>query len=245
MLDFHALLLGIVQGITEFFPVSSSTHLYFVKKLMGITHSGGMLIFDLFCHLGTLLALLISLRADILRLFSSFRAMGLMALALFPLIPSYLIFKPLRIILADSSPLFLMGTSLLLFAALKKNRGGCGPKWRDMLCIGMAQSLALLPGISRSGSTIAIARLLGWRWEEAARFSFLLAIPAVFGGTALELLHIHKVQVPWRACGIGFSVSFLVGWGALRLLFRWLSPRMMRIFAWYCLAAGLISFVAL
>lgn len=251
MTDIHAFLLGLVQGITEFFPVSSSTHLYFVKKILGLDQTASMISFDLFCHLGTMAAACLFFRKEIFRIFSSLRTLALFSTALFPLIPAYFLFKPLRETLAGASPLFLILTSLILFLASSSRKearpqeGKSSPKWRDVLCIGVAQSFALLPGVSRSGSTISVARLLGWPWEEAVRFSFLLAIPAIFGGTALEVLRFDEVQIPWRACGVGFAVSFLAGIGALQLLFRWLSPRLMRAFAWYCLTIGIISFLIL
>lgn len=249
MNDLQAFLLGLIQGLTEFFPVSSSSHLYFAKKAMGLEQGAEMIYFDLFCHLGTLLAACSFLRAEILKIFASFRSFALLSLALLPLIPCYFLFKPLRTAPSDFSSLFLIITAALLFSASFSKKPNRSPnreaKWRDVLCIGVAQSLALLPGISRSGSTISTARLFGWSWEEAARFSFLLAVPAILGGTALELLQVHEVEIPWRACSVGFVTSFIVGIGAIRFLFRWLSPRMARLFAWYCLIIGIVSFLVM
>jgi undecaprenyl-diphosphatase len=102
--------------------------------------------------------------------------------------------------------------------------------------------MALLPGISRSGSTLAAARLLGWEWQAAARFSFLLAIPTIFGGSILETLKLpNGASIPWDLCLIGFSASFAVGLGSLRLLFWILDRGTLRPFAWYCLAVGALS----
>jgi len=240
---FQALLLGVVQGLTEFLPVSSSTHLALVRRLMGIEDGPTIFYFDLVCHLGTLSALFLLLWKDILRVLKDARSLLLFFVALLPLVPAYFVLKPLRIYLATDAGFFLLVTSFLLFWASSKRAEELPekPKWRDVLCIGVAQSLALLPGMSRSGSTIAAARLLGWEWKSAARFSFLLAIPTILGGAALETLRGSGGNLDVDVCAIGFTASFLTGLGSLRLLFWILERGTLRPFAWYCLAAGLLA----
>ena len=250
MTHLQALLLGIVQGLTEFLPVSSSTHLTLVKRLLGCE---GSIYFDLLCHLGTLVAAMIVLRKEIWSVLKSPKMIALFTLALLPLLPAYLLFKPLRILLADYSGIFLLCTSALLFAAsrpavrisapymrnLKES-----PKWQDVLCIGIAQSLALVPGISRSGSTIAVARMLGWEWKEAARFSFLLAMPAILGGCILETMHGGPVEGEFGVCILGFTASLVVGLGSIRLLFWLLDKGTLKPFAFYCLGIGILALCA-
>src|SRR3989344_994574 len=186
----QAIILGIVQGFTEFFPVSSSAHLQLAKWFMAIPNGELLLHFDLVCHSGTLLALSFYLRKEIYAVLADLKSIALFILALIPLVPAYFLLKPLRTLLSHPAYLgyFLLFTAFLLFIASKKQevRIAKGYKSRDMIWIGMMQTLALLPGISRSGATIATARLLGWKWDAAARFSFLLAIPAILGGQALE-----------------------------------------------------------
>ncbi|MBM3183826.1 MAG: undecaprenyl-diphosphate phosphatase [Chlamydiae bacterium] len=248
MTTLHALILGIVQGLTEFFPVSSSAHLRLAKWLLGIPDGEHLLFFDLLCHSGTLLALILYLRKDILIALANIRTVVLFTLALTPLIPAYFLLKPVRIALSNPAYLgyFLIVTSVLLFVASKwaKTKDSSPPKLKDVLCIGSMQAMALIPGISRSGSTIATARLLGWRWAEAARFSFLLAIPAVLGGQALEILKALRSSeslfshVPLSSYAIGFLTSFIIGLFSVRLIFWIYEKGIVSPFAWYCLFLG-------
>lgn len=250
----QALILGFIQGLTEFLPVSSSTHLTIAKKLMGIEPDEWMIYFDLLCHFGTLLAILTFLWKDVWRVLTDIKSIALFSWALLPLIPAYLLFKPLRILWVHDAGAFLICTSAIMFFASSKvsilvsvpinpRYFGCERPWRDAMWIGIAQSFALLPGISRSASTISMARILGWTWKDAARFSFLLSIPAILGGSALETIHasMSPASIPWPVCLIGFGSAFMMGIGSVRLLFRVLDRGSLRPFAWYCLAAGLIS----
>lgn len=254
----QALILGIVQGITEFLPVSSSTHLTFAKQIMGIEPN---VYFDLVCHLGTLFAILTLLWKDVWKILLSPRLMTLYTLALIPLIPAYFLLKPLRIYFAQDAAFFLMGTSLWMFLASSRlfapvplcteNLYQTPPKeaakWFDVLWIGLAQSLALLPGISRSASTISTARMLGWEWKEAARFSFLLSIPTVLGGGLMETIHgCHAMAtIDWSACAVGFGAALITGMGAIRLLFWMLDRGSLRPFAWYCMVVAIIARIGL
>ena len=248
----QALILGIIQGLTEFFPVSSSAHLRLAKKLLAIPDGEHLLYFDLLCHAGTLLALIIYLRKDIFLILKDLRKTSLFFIALLPLIPAYFLLKPVRIALSDPSYLgfFLLVTSGLLFAAsFIQPTNGKGQKWGNVVWIGLAQALALIPGISRSGSTIATARFCGWTLSEGAKFSFLLAIPTILGGEFLETVKLIRgsseamgvVSLPSYA--IGFAASFGIGLFSVRAVF-WIYERgIIRPFAWYCLGMGLIAIV--
>jgi len=149
--------------------------------------------------------------------------------------------------LAGNTGIFLIGSSLFLFIpSFQKpifERFSKQTKYLDVLCIGMAQSLALFPGISRSGSTISTARLLGWTWQEAVRFSFLLAVPTILGGLALEIAHYSGKPVDFSLCATGFLASFIVGSGTIHLLFLILNRTTLRPFAWYCLGLGVILMI--
>jgi undecaprenyl-diphosphatase len=294
----QALLLGIVQGITEFFPVSSSAHLRFVRGLMGLGEGEQWLYFDLACHLGTWVALVFFLRREIWGVLTSIKAIGLFTLALVPLVPAYFLLKPLRVYLSAPAytGYFLMVTAILLFLASrvqKKDRidmigqdvhdagRPCNPEMGNpayptpsflgssrasradpvflssvapvqqskpspkipaVICIGIAQAMALLPGLSRSGSTIATGRLWGWTWVEAARFSFLLAVPTIFGGEVLESWKLlgGETQVDFIPCVVGFGSALGVGLLSVRCVF-WLYERAyVKPFAWYCFGFGLV-----
>lgn len=249
----EALILGIVQGLTEFFPVSSSAHLKIAKWFLGVPDGEHLIFFDLLCHAGTLLALVIYLRRDVWEILKSPRKMAVYMAAIIPLVPAYFFLKPLRVAMSDPSYLgfCLMATAGLLFAASAKQTAipSEAPlkKWRDVLCIGLMQTMALIPGISRSGSTIAAARFCGWEWREAARFSFLLAIPTVLGG---ELLETAKMlggsseaagAVSPLCYAAGFAASFGLGLAGVRLIFWLYEKGRVRPFAWYCLGAGLFA----
>ncbi len=244
----QALILGLVQGVTEFFPVSSSAHLRFARWLMGLSDGPQWLFFDLACHAGTWGALCWFLRRDIWAVLRSFRSIALYAVALAPLVPAYFLLKPLRETLSAPgyTGIFLIVTGALLLLATKK-RSSSRSKWIDVLCIGGMQAMALLPGLSRSGSTIAAARFRGWSWLEGARFSFLLAVPTIFGGEILESYQLLREPSTTSsgaslACtAIGFLTSLAVGLLAVRAVF-WLYEReTVRPFAWYCFGFGLLT----
>ncbi len=246
MTHLQAIILGIVQGLTEFFPISSSTHLALARQFMGIDSNAADSYFDLICHLGTLSACIAVFRRDILDTLRSFERSALFALALLPLIPAYFLLKPIRPLLVDRAGLFLLAMSALLFFASRRSvrtleLSSEKPKWLHALYIGSMQGLSLLPGFSRSGSTISMARLLGWRWDAAVRFSFLLSIPAILGGSLLESVSHLKIglAMPWSIYAAGAVSSFVVGIGAIRLLVWILNRGTLRPFAWYCLAVAL------
>lgn len=242
----EALILGIVQGITEFLPISSSAHLKLTKHLLGMPSTENQIYFDLMCHLGTLIALMGYLKSEIMDLLLRERhKLKPFFLALLPLIPCYFLLKPLR---EACSPLYFLGatltaTSLFLFLAQKMRLPTHSPA-RKAIIVGAAQSLALIPGISRSASTIAAGQVMGWTPREAVRFSFLLAIPTVMGGNLLELLKLNLSHVPppsFSSCLIGFLSSWGVGTLTVRLALPYLERGRLRPFAWYCLLLGLLT----
>ena len=245
-----AAILGLVQGCTEFFPISSSAHLKMLKSWLGVPAGEETVLFDLACHVGTLLALVIYFRKDLWNLFFvQPKKLLLYIVALLPLFPAYFLLKPIR--LWASQPHFLgaclLITAGLLFIAQKMRKGSsASPTWKDALWIGSLQSLALVPGISRSASTITggVWRRLDVR--EAVRFSFILSIPAVAGGAFLELLKLNQqtlFDVP--TCAIGLAVSAASGLGIVRVAIPFLQKGNFRLFAWYCLIVSILLTVVL
>ncbi len=250
----EAFIFGLLQGLTEFFPVSSSAHLKLVKLAFHLEKTESQVIFDLVCHLGTLFALFHFLRKEIFRIFyTDRRRLFLLFAATLPLIPCYFLLKPLRDI--ASEPQFLgpclICTALILFLGqkIRLQRTGTPTKKReirDVLLIGMMQSTALIPGISRSASTISCANMLGWDPREAVRFSFLLSIPTIIGGNCLELLKIYLSQealepISLSACGMGFFASLTFGLLVIRFALSYLEKGNLRPFAWYCLLFGITA----
>lgn len=239
-----AIILGIIQGLTEFFPISSSTHITIARLFLHFHELPK--IFDLCCHLGTLLSLFLFFKTEIRELFTIDRKkIPHFIFALVPLIPFYFILKPLRHFTLDSSflGLFLILTSGMLFLAGFLRFPRMKPNiLRDVILIGTMQSMALIPGISRSASTISCAHVLGWSTKEAVRFSFLLSIPTILGGNLMECILYYKefIQLFSLECFVGFITSFLVGGIMIRFAMRFLEKGNLRPFAWYCLVLGII-----
>jgi undecaprenyl-diphosphatase len=237
-----ALLLGLVQGLTEFLPVSSSGHLKLFQLLFGLESVEQYVRFDLVCHGGTLLAILVVLRREILGLS---RSMALMIiLGTIPLGFAILLKKQL---LGLYGATHLLGFWFLLTALLL----WVGEKWRPRapgrrvgaLGVGFAQLLAILPGVSRSGATISAGRVLGLERVEAARFAFLLAIPAIAGGMLIEGISTGGTTLPLTSYLIGFVTSFAIGALALVGLLKLIQRFNLLPFAWYTLVLGLVCLI--
>ncbi|PWU16031.1 MAG: hypothetical protein C5B45_01450 [Chlamydiae bacterium] len=253
----EAFLLGLIQGLTEFFPVSSSAHLALFKLMLGIQDTETQVILSLFCHLGTLLAVIVFLKQDILTILRTDRKKALLLfLAIIPLIPCYLLIKPFKdwVLNPNFLGFGLMFTGfVLLIGHFWRLKIPLEPSFKkrahDALYIGTMQSIALIPGVSRSASTICCARVLGWETSDAVRFSFLLSIPTVIGGNCLELVQIAIYDAPkdcsLMACIVGFITSCLVGLLVIRFAFSILEKGNFKPFAWYCFILGFCSAIYL
>ena len=254
MTALDAILLGIVQGLTEFLPVSSSGHLKLTQYLLGMQDLDHYILFDLVCHLGTLLAIFIVFFQNIKNVFAKDSPrFWQVAIATLPLFPLVLLMKPIKAAYADPRYLgfFFLLSALILFIGVRF--GKTKPEaqlakhpWRDALKIGLWQAIAILPGVTRSGSTISGARLMGWSANDAVVFSFLLAIPAILGGTTLEAFKLWQhpestVHLPLSYYLLGAVFSFAIGFFALQLLIRLALQNKFYYFAWYCLILGLAT----
>lgn len=249
MTNLDAVILGLVQGLTEFLPVSSSAHLVIGQHLLNF--EGSNLAFDIVLHLGTLLAVLVYFRNDILKILASFgrkgdapwRRVGL--LVLLGTVPTGLIgvlFKdPLENLFGSVRivAVMLAVTGLLLFLAdrvSKTDRPLFGIGILDALLVGVVQGLAIIPGISRSGSTIAAGLFLKVKADAAARFSFLLSIPAILGAVVLEGKGIlgHALNGSGLTFLTGFCAAAISGWLAIKILIEALQRKKLTLFAVYC-----------
>ena len=270
----QALLLGIVQGLTEFLPVSSSGHLVLSQAWLGDTFfaASDAVFFDLVLHVGTLLPVLWFYRVELGRIVravfdvSRLREQGPMGwlkadpdrwlafLVCVATVPTGII----GVTLEDTfESLFgsvvpvtaaLAFTGALLFATrnLPERVGGVPFGVGTALLIGLAQGIAITPGISRSGSTIAVALFLGLPREQAARFSFLLSIPAILGAVVLKSRHgVPLDGVDFAAVAAGFAAAVVVGYGALTMLVALVKKGGLHRFAWYLWPASLAAFVFL
>lgn len=255
MTIFHAILLGLVQGLTEFLPVSSSGHLAITQHFLpGFDQPG--LLFDVLLHAGTMAAVLLFFRKEVGQLCTAYfrkdekaatdrHVLHMLILGSIPTAVIGLTFKDFFEGLFENLPVIgamLIVTACLLFLAGRVRRDGRGEEQIniiDALLVGIAQGAAIIPGISRSGSTIACLLLRGIDGETAARFSFLLALPAVGGATLLslrDLQHVNPAELP--AYAIGSLVAFVTGLLAIRFLLAVVRNRRLSGFAVYCLLVG-------
>lgn len=245
------LVLAVVQGITEFLPVSSSGHLVVANALLeaiGYPPTRDLVEVNIVLHLGTLLAVLVHYRREIAGMLTRDRQVAAYVMA--GTVPAAIVGVGIKKGLDDSISsqlldnvllagcMFPITAALLVFAMRRKSGDSDYPQlgYAGALWIGLAQAFAILPGISRSGSTIAAGIACGLRREAAATFAFLLAIPAIAGAGVLEgldMLDKGTTGTPLGVLAAGFFVSFLVGWVSLLLLIRFVRQGRLSVFAWY------------
>lgn len=240
-----ALILGIVQGLTEFLPVSSSAHLVLVQEkfLTGFSQPG--ILFDVILHLGTVGAVLFYFRKEFLKLKLNF-----LILLFLGTIPAALV----GVFFRDSIiPLFsdvkLVGLTLLITGFLNLMTDKFQAKKQeisafDSLMVGVAQAIAIIPGISRSGSTIFAASSRGISRSQAAFFSFTLSIPAILGASLLELINSGTnglVNLDFYL--VGFVASFISGFVSIGLVLKFLKEKHFSFFAYYCFVIGFLALI--
>jgi undecaprenyl-diphosphatase len=247
-----AALLGVVQGISEFLPISSDGHLVMSETLLGVGEEGG-LSFVIAVHLGSLVALLVFYRARVLALTrglftrdaASLAHIAKLVLGTLPAVAVGLTLKD-RVEEAFRTP-WLAGAGLLLTGAFlittKRTQplaSAPAPTYAQAFAIGCAQALAILPGVSRSGSTIALSLALGIAPLAAAEFSFLLGIIAIVGAAVLDLPDLHAAGAAPAAVpmALGAAAAALSGLAALALFVRLLASQRFHAFAYYCWAVG-------
>lgn len=250
---FQSITLGIVQGLTEFLPVSSSGHLVITTKLLGMKPD---VAFDILLHLATLVAVCAFFAQEIIRILSAFifdRQMKnpYFKLGLFVIagsIPTALIGFTLKDTFESMfSSLPAVGTFLIITGILIMLADKFGKIKKDIrkfniidsLLIGLAQGCAIAPGLSRSGTTISASLLLGLEPELAARFTFLLSIPAILGASLFKSKAIF--QGLGHVAFAGFLAAALTGYFAIWLFVRLLINKKIRGFAYYCFAAGIFA----
>ena len=248
----EAIILGIVQGVTEWLPVSSSGHLVLVQHFLKIEQP---LIFDLFLHLGSLIVVFFVFRNDLKKLILGIlrkekvylQYLSYLILATIPIGLVGFFFKDIveaafgNIKVVGYSFLF---TALIVFLSKYPQQKEKSLTWKSGLIIGLGQAIAILPGVSRSGTTISTALMQGIKQEEAARFSFLLFIPAILGATVLELTSITPSSIEnVPAIMAGVITTMIVGFFSLKLLLRIVHHQRFSSFAWYCLGLGILIII--
>ena len=256
----ESILLGIIQGITEFLPVSSSGHLELAKWFIGYEATASeSLLMTVVLHAATALSTVLVFRKDIIEIIAdifSYQWNAGKKFALFIIISMI----PAAIIgigfedwmdqhLTGNIPVVgicLIITAVLLWLADKAKDSGKSVNAKSALIIGIAQAIAILPGISRSGATIATSVILGIDRSKAARFSFLMVVPLILGKMAKDILDgdLTSESTPVFALTLGFIAAFVTGWAACVWMIKLVKSSKLKYFAYYCLAIGLISLIS-
>jgi undecaprenyl-diphosphatase len=259
----EAIFLGIVQGLTEFLPISSSAHIRIVGTFMTNANDPGAA-FTAITQIGTELAVLIYFRRDIARILKAWftrdgsaeaRLGTLIIIGSLPI--AILGYLGQDYITTNFRSLWVVATMLIVFGLILGFADRVAPEEKDLtqlgardgLACGMAQSLALIPGVSRSGATIALGRLLGYKREAALRYSFLLALPAVFGSGLYELKQamddssISVYSMPQIA--VATLTAFIIGYAVIAWLMKYISTKSFTPFVIYRVALGSALLIAL
>jgi undecaprenyl-diphosphatase len=249
--QFHAFVLGAVQGLTEFLPVSSSAHLVLVPWLLDWQDQG--LAFDVALHLGTLLALLIYYWREWFAMGASLvngdkhqqRLLGLLIVASVPGAIIGLTFEKqaetvFRSPVLIAATLALLGVALWLFDRFEPQRRSMRDMtYADALLIGLSQAFAIVPGVSRSGSTITMARVVRVKREDAANFSFLMATPIIAGAGLVEGRHLMTSGIS-NGVWLGFAAAAMFGLLSIAALIRFVRTRTYEPFAWYRIGLAIL-----
>jgi undecaprenyl-diphosphatase len=269
---FQSLLLGIVQGLTEFIPVSSTAHLLIGQKILGIPANDAMFSFLVLVQLGTIVSIIFYFWNDLWKILlatvssikylvacepgkvdTEARLGWYIIIATIPaLIFGYLLKSAVEALFKE--PLLEAGIRLLITAVVlglaewlgKRNRTLGRMTWLDALFVGIAQVLAVFPGASRSGTTISAGMARGLDRRSAARFAFLMSVPVMLaagGYESLKLLKMSGLGSFLPLIAVGFITAAVVGWFAVKWLLDYLNKHSLYIFAGYCAVAGLIVLI--
>ncbi|MDR2941786.1 MAG: undecaprenyl-diphosphate phosphatase [Treponema sp.] len=254
-----AIVLGIVQGLTEFLPVSSSGHLVLLRKIFGINAPG--LFFDIMLHVGTLSAVFVVLWKDIWKILNRIiqPLTGFLIIATIPAVIAALAFNDLIESAFESGQFlgicFLITSALLITAEQLAKRAvdkknGKNMSWLDAVLIGIFQALAIAPGISRSGATISGALCRKLDRDFAARFSFMLSIPAILGALVLQVKDLAKVEAEMTSENIGALAvvagtvtAAAVGFFAVKLMLKIIKEKSLYGFAVYTASVGILVLI--
>ncbi|MBN2423337.1 undecaprenyl-diphosphatase UppP [Candidatus Woesearchaeota archaeon] len=248
---FEAIILGIVQGITEWLPISSSGHLVLMQNLM---NTDVPVVFDVVLHFGSLFVILLVFWKRIIALIKGLlkkdkKSINLVLMLLFASIPIAVIGVFLNDLIKSifnnnlTVGISLLITSALLFLSRFPKNKTKKLDFKNTFLIGIAQALAILPGVSRSGATISAGLIQSVKREDAAEFSFLLAIPAIIGATVFEMKNLSQIS-NFTPLIISTLTTIIAGYFSLRLLLRIIKEKKFSWFSLYCLILGIIIITA-
>ena len=257
----HAIVLGIVQGVTEFLPISSTAHLRIVPELLGWPDAGAA--YTAMIQLGTVAAVIVYFGGDLVRITRAcvegilggapmgtldarlgwFVLVGTLPVGILGLLFKHQIETSLRSLYVIAAAMIGLAVLLLVAERIASHRRTLGQMtWRDGIVIGLFQALALIPGSSRSGTTLTGGLALGFRREDAARYSFLLSVPATAAAGLFEMRHLLRSGLPFTGIDVvvGTVVSFLSGIIAIAWLLRFLRTRSTLVFVAYRVVLGVL-----
>ena len=267
----QAIIMGLVQGVTEFLPISSSGHLAILQNFLGLGSMEDHLLFDVLLHLGTLGAVFFAYWKDIAGLFSEGFAMlhlkklprgqkpdrlkrrmiSFLVLATLPLVAAALLKSAIESLYENTFFIgfALLATGGLLFASDRMGRGTKNERNAtigEVMTVGLAQAVATVPGLSRSGTTISVGMLCGFERSFAVKFSFLLSIPAVLGANLLSLIDAVQAGIDFSLLPmylVGVVTAFVSGFFAISVLRILVQKNRFGSFAYYCWGAGLVTLI--
>jgi len=254
----ETVILGIIQGLTEWLPISSTGHLRLVERFLGLEKVP--ILFDVILHVGTLIVVLVFFRRDVSKMLSALAhldfkteygqmvpllVVGVVPTALIGVVFGELIEDAFQTILPIAIA-FLFCGAILYSSKLGKEKSG-DINYSTAIIIGITQGIAIIPGISRSGATIAVALILGIKREKAFKFSFLLSIPAILGALGLTIYtdfgELASASLGWGEILAGAIIAMLVGYFALKLLWKTMAKGKFHLFAFYCWLLGTVLIV--
>lgn len=251
----HAIILGIVEGITEYLPVSSTGHMIIVSHLLRIPETEFLKTFEIAIQLGAIAAVFSMYWRTFLldwevglRILAAFIPTAIIGFVLYKWVKNYLLGNVLVVVLA----LFIGGVILIIFEMMHKGKDGHVDRlekisYKQAIIIGFFQSLAVVPGVSRSAATILSGLMVGISRKTIVEFSFLLAVPVIIAAVALDMIkNSHVIQSrEWALLAVGFLVAFVVSWGSVKFLLRYIKRNDFIIFGVYRIIVAVVLFFLL
>jgi undecaprenyl-diphosphatase len=249
----HAGILGIVEGLTEFLPISSTAHLILAAKLLHLPQNTFQTFFEVFIQTGAILAVVFLFWKDLWDI----KHMKNLLLSFIPTaVVGLLLYKVIKTVFFESP--FLIAGSLIVIGVVflvVEQRNGKLTKaiesltWKEAILIGLAQSLAVVPGVSRSGIVMIAMMLMGFKRKESAQYSFMLALPTLASASLYDLFKMRHVlsfnTTTISLTSIGFGVAFVVAYFSMRWFVGFLQKYSLRVFGWYRIALGIITVAVL
>ena len=245
---FHATLLGIIEGITEFLPISSTAHMIMGARLMGLKQTEFLTFFEVFIQVGAIFAV-------VFLYFKQFFNMKLIKQLLCSFIPTaiigFLLYKVIKTVFFESN--ILISASLIIIGIvfivvermkLKEHKSIAQMSLQTAVLIGLAQSLAVVPGVSRAGIVIITMMLLGFKRNESAQYSFMLALPTLAAAAGLDVIKMHSVKLSMNEIemvAVGTVVAFAVAYVSMKWFVQFLQKHKLTPFGFYRIGIGIIS----